>query len=89
MLGRWWSEGYELVLSWQSGRLRLEVVDGPPGRSVSWLRQEGDDRWRIVEGRELGELLRVVRGEGGAPEKLYVATYPLTRAPAAFADASG
>ena len=90
MLGRWWSEGSELVLSWQAGRLRLEVVDGPPGRSVSWLRREADDRWRIVEGRELGELLRVVREEGGAPVKLYVATYPLTRARAAFADnASG
>ncbi|MGB8351180.1 MAG: serine hydrolase domain-containing protein [Gaiella sp.] len=89
LLGRWWSEGYELVLSWQGGRLRLEVVDGPPGRSISWLRQEGDDRWRIEEGRELGELLRVVRDENGALEKLYVATYPLTRAPTAFADASG
>jgi CubicO group peptidase (beta-lactamase class C family) len=89
MLGRWWSEGDELVLSWQSGRLRLELVDGPPGRSVSWLRPEGDDRWRIVEGRELGELLRVVRDDSGAPEKLYVATYPLTRAPTTFGEASG
>ena len=86
MLGRWWSEGNELVLSWQGGRLRLEVVDGPPGRRVSWLRQEGDDRWRIEEGRELGELLRVVRDDGGAPTKLYVATYPLTRAPTPFAE---
>jgi len=86
MLGRWWSEGNELVLSWQGGRLRLEVVDGPPGRRVSWLRQEGDDRWRIEEGRELGELLRVVRDDGGAPAKLYVATYPLTRAPTPFAE---
>ena len=86
MLGRWWSEGNELVLSWQGGRLRLEVVDGPPGRRVSWLRQEGDDRWRIEEGRELGELLRVVRDDGGAPAKLYVATYPLTRVPTPFAE---
>lgn len=86
MLGRWWSEGNELVLSWQGARLRLEVVDGPPGRRVSWLRQEGDDRWRIEEGRELGELLRVVRDDGGAPAKLYVATYPLTRAPTPFAE---
>ena len=86
MLGRWWSEGNELVLSWQGGRLRLEVVDGPPGLRVSWLRQEGDDRWRIEEGRELGELLRVVRDDGGAPAKLYVATYPLTRAPTPFAE---
>ena len=86
MLGRWWSEGNELVLSWQGARLRLEVVDGPPGRRVSWLRQEGDDRWRIEEGRELGELLRVVRDDGGAPAKLYVATYPLTRVPTPFAE---
>ena len=89
MLGRWWSEGNELVLSWHGGRLRLEVVDAPSGLRISWLRQEDDDRWRIEEGRELGELLRVVRDESGAPAKLYVATYPLTRAPAAFADASG
>jgi hypothetical protein len=90
ILGRWWSEGSELVLSWSGGRLRLELVDGPPGRSVSWLRREEDDRWRIVEGRELGELLRVTRDDAGVPVKLYVATYPLTRAPAAFAeDASG
>lgn len=90
LLGRWWSEGSELVLSWGGGRLRLELVDGPPGRNVSWLELEGEDSWRIVEGRELGELLRVARDGNGAPQKLYVATYPLTRAPVAFApDASG
>ena len=90
LLGRWWSEGNELVLTWRDERLRLELVDGPSGRSVSWLTREGDDRWRIVEGRELGELLRVARDDDGGPVKLYVATYPLTRAPAALArDASG
>jgi CubicO group peptidase (beta-lactamase class C family) len=89
LLGRWWSEGNELVLAWKGDRLRLELVDGPVGRSVSWLTRETDDRWRIVEGRELGELLRVTRDGAGTPVKLYVATYPLTRAPAAFArDAS-
>jgi CubicO group peptidase (beta-lactamase class C family) len=88
MLGRWWSEGSELVLMWSAGRLRLELVGGPVGRSVSWLVPEERDRWRIVEGRELGELLRVVRDDAGAPVKLYVATYPLTRAPTAFADSA-
>ena len=47
---------------------------------------EAEDRWRVVEGRELGELLRVVRDEAGEPVRLYLATYPLTRSPAAFAD---
>ena len=90
MLGRWWTEGDEVVLTWRDGRLRLELVNGPAGRNVSWLVPEAEDRWRIVEGRELGEVLRVVRDGGGAPVKLYVATYPLTRTAAAFgADASG
>jgi CubicO group peptidase (beta-lactamase class C family) len=88
MLGRWWSEGSELVLTWQGGRLRLEALAYPAGRNVSLLEREGDDRWRIVEGRELRELLRVVRDDTGAAAKLYVATYPLTRAPTAFADAA-
>jgi CubicO group peptidase (beta-lactamase class C family) len=85
MLGRWWSEGSELVLTWHEGRLRLHALAYPEGRDVSWLQREGDDSWRIVEGRELGELLRVVRGKDGTPVKLYVATYPLTRAPTSFA----
>ncbi|MBA2294890.1 MAG: beta-lactamase family protein [Actinobacteria bacterium] len=89
LLGRWWSEGSELLLTWDRGRLRLELIDGAPGRNVSWLTAELDDRWRIVEGRELGELLRVVRDDTGVPVKLYVATYPVTRAPAAFADVVG
>ena len=41
---------------------------------------EAEDRWRVVEGRELGEQLRVVRDEAGEPVRLYLATYPLTRA---------
>jgi CubicO group peptidase (beta-lactamase class C family) len=86
LLGRWWVEGSELVLSWQAGRLRLELVDGPPGRDTAWLEPVAGDRWRVVDGYELGELLRVVRDDAGTPVKLYLATYPLTRAPAAFAD---
>jgi CubicO group peptidase (beta-lactamase class C family) len=90
LLGRWWTEGDEVVLSWRHGRLRLELVNGPVGRNVSWLVREAVDRWRIVEGRELGEALRVVRAGDGSPTKLYVATYPLTRAASAFGeDADG
>ena len=73
-------------LRWKGGRLEIELPSGPPGRNVSWLTPEADDRWRVVEGRELGEQLRVVRDGAGAPVRLYVATYPLTRAPAVFAD---
>ena len=86
LLGPWWSEGSELVVRWKGGRLEIELPTGPPGRNVSWLTLEAADRWRVVEGRELGEQLRVVRDETGEPVRLYFATYPLTRAPAAFAD---
>ena len=40
----------------------------------------------LAKGRELGELLRVVRDDSGAPVERSVPAYPLTRAPAALAD---
>ena len=86
LLGLWWSEGSELVVRWKGGRLELELPSGPPGRNLSWLTPEAEDRWRVEEGRELGEQLRVTRDEAGDPVRLYFATYPMTRAPAAFAD---
>ena len=52
---------------------------------MSWFEPDGDDRWRVAEGRELGEVLRVVRSEDGVPVRMYLATYPLTREPATFA----
>jgi hypothetical protein len=84
LLGRWWTEGHELVFSWRGGRLESRLVDGAPGRDVSRFEPEGDDTFRVVEGRERGELLRVVRDAAGSIEKLYFATYPVKRDPTAF-----
>ncbi|HUQ22567.1 MAG TPA: serine hydrolase domain-containing protein [Gaiellaceae bacterium] len=84
LLGRWWVEGSEMVFSWRKGRLEAKLVDGPPGREVSQFAPEGEDRFRVVEGRERGELLRVVRDSDGEIEKLYFATYPLRRQPSTF-----
>ncbi|RDI75009.1 Beta-lactamase [Gaiella occulta] len=84
LLGRWWTEGEEIVLSVRGGRFRAELVGAAPGSGVSWLEPDGPDRWRVVEGRERGELLRAVRDGAGAVTKLYLATYPLTREPATF-----
>jgi hypothetical protein len=83
LLGRWWTEGEELVVTWDAPRLRVDLIGGPAG-TTSWLESAGEDRWRVVEGRERGELVRVVRDELGVPVKLYFATYPVTRAPLAF-----
>jgi len=84
LLGRWWVEGSEMVFSWRKGRLEAKLVDGPPGRDTSYFAPEGEDRFRSVEGRERGELLRVVRDADGGVEKLYFATYPLRREPSTF-----
>jgi CubicO group peptidase (beta-lactamase class C family) len=84
LLGRWWTEGHEIVVSWRQGRLEALLVDGAPGRNVSYLEPEGDDRWRVAEGRERGELLRVVRDARGGVQKLYFATYPMRREPSSF-----
>ena len=84
ILGRWWTEGHEVVISWRKGRLEALLVAGAPGRNVSYLEPAGDDRWRVAEGRERGELLRVVRDADGGIEKLYFATYPMRREPSTF-----
>jgi hypothetical protein len=73
-----------MILSFRGGRFRAELPGGPPGRNISWLEPAGSDRWRVVEGRERGELVRAVRDDDGAVTKLYFATYPLTRAPSTF-----
>jgi hypothetical protein len=84
ILGAWWTEGEEIVLALRGGRFRAELIGGAPRLNVSYFESDGVDRWRVVEGRERGELLRAVRGEDGVVTKLYFATYPLTRAPSTF-----
>lgn len=84
ILGRWWTEGEEIVLAFRDLRFRAELVGGAVGRNVSFLELEADDLWRVVEGRERGELLRAVRDGEGRVTKLYFATYPLTREPSTF-----
>ena len=84
LLGSWWSEGYEHVLRWHDGRLVADLLAAPEYRRRSVFAPEGRDRWRVAEGRERGELLRVVHDESGAPVKLYWATYPFTRTPQTF-----
>ena len=81
ILGRWWTEGEEMVFAWR-GRLEGRLVGAEP-RDLSVFAPEGDG-YRCVEGRERGELLRIVRGADGAVEKLYFATYPLRREPSTF-----
>jgi hypothetical protein len=84
LLGDWWVEGERLVSSYRNGRLEVDPVAGTPGRTRSVLAREGPDRFRVVEGRERGEQLRVSRDEQGEVVKLYFATYAVTRRPKVF-----
>jgi len=84
LLGRWWSEGDETVFSWRDGKLEARLAAAPPEREPSVFEQEGEDRFRVVSGRERGEVLRVVRDGDGAVTRLYWATYPFTREPELF-----
>ncbi|MGH8895201.1 MAG: serine hydrolase domain-containing protein, partial [Actinomycetes bacterium] len=84
LLGQWWSEGTAYVFSARDGALEAQPVGAVRSRPPSVFAQEGPDRFRVVSGREQGELLRVVRREDGTVDRLYWATYPVTRDPRPF-----
>lgn len=81
LLGRWWTEGEEVVISHRDGKLEARPATAPPNLPPSVFEPAGDDRFRGVSGPEEGELLEVVRAADGSVEKLYWATYPLKRTP--------
>lgn len=88
LLGLWWSEGSPLTFFVRDGQLWSRLADDEPLSETRYA-AEGTDRFRAVAGRERGEVLEVVRAGGGSVEKLYFATYAVTRAPLAFADLQG
>jgi CubicO group peptidase (beta-lactamase class C family) len=84
LLGTWWTEGTQFVFWWEGGKLRARPTDSDKPRAVSIFEPSAPDAFRVAEGPERGELLRVVRDAEGQIEKLYWATYPVTRTPETF-----
>jgi hypothetical protein len=84
LVGRWWTEGNEVVIRVRGGRLELRAAAAAPSLPPSVFEPAGDDRFRGISGPEEGELLEVVRDGSGQVAKLYWATYPLTREPQVF-----
>ncbi|GAA2746484.1 serine hydrolase domain-containing protein [Terrabacter aerolatus] len=85
LLGLWWSEGSPLTFFVRDAELWSRLAEDEQLSETRYA-PEGADRYRAVEGRERGEVLEVVRAPDGSVEKLYFATYAVTRAPLAFAD---
>lgn len=83
-LGSWWSEGTELTFRWRDDALEAQPVGAARCRLVSRFAQEAVDIYRVVGGRERGELLQLHRGPSGAVERMTWASYAVTRAPEAF-----
>ena len=89
ILGSWWSEGEELVFEVRDDELWSRLPGNPAAVAETRYRRESADRFRAVHGRERGELLEVVRGGDGRVDRMYFATYALTREPKAFAELLG
>lgn len=88
LLGLWWSEGSPITFFVREGRLWSRLSEADPLSETRYA-ADGPDRFRAVEGRERGEVLEVVRGDSGTVDRLYFATYAVTRQPLAFADLQG
>jgi CubicO group peptidase (beta-lactamase class C family) len=84
VLGVWWTEGHQLVFSFRNGSLESVFPEARLDLGRSVYEREGPDLYRVASGYERGELLRIVRDEGGTATKMYFATYPVTRAPETF-----
>jgi CubicO group peptidase (beta-lactamase class C family) len=86
LLGQWWSEGSPIVFFVRDGELWSRLDETDPLSETRYAADGTQDRYRAVAGRERGEVLEVVRRPDGSIEKLYFATYAVTREPLAFAD---
>jgi hypothetical protein len=86
VLGPWWSEGDQYLFSWHDGTLQARVAGFPADHPPAVFRPLPDrpDVLRTVSGKEIGELLRLTRDDGGAVVRMHWATYRFTRVQEAF-----
>jgi CubicO group peptidase (beta-lactamase class C family) len=86
LVGIWYSEGAPFVFSVRQGRLEARAQALPEHKPSSVFEKVEDDVYRTVQGREVGELLRITRDADGRVTKMNWATYLVTRAPLAFGE---
>lgn len=86
LLGVWFSEGSEFVLSVREGRLEARVAGTPSDSAPSVFEAASQDEFVTTSGRERGERLVVRRHPDGSVRQLNWATYRFTRAPLGFGE---
>jgi CubicO group peptidase (beta-lactamase class C family) len=86
LVGIWYSEGAPFVFFVKQGRLEARAQALPEHKPSSVFEKVADDVYRTVQGREVGELLRITRDPDGRVTKMNWATYLVTRAPLAFGE---
>ena len=84
LLGRWWTEGAAVTLSFREGALQLRFDAAPARVKPAVFARVDEDTFRVESGHEEGELLRVERADDGSVRRLKLATYPVTRDPQTF-----
>jgi CubicO group peptidase (beta-lactamase class C family) len=80
VLGPWWSESAETVVTWRADGLHSHLADNPAGSDTRLIR-EHTDAYRAVGGWLQGERLYIRRDLAGRVSGLEWATYPYTRSP--------
>lgn len=85
VLGPWWTEGTEFVFSWHDGHLQARARAAAKERPPAVFEPTGAaDTFRVISGRETGELLRLTRDRDGTVSAMHWATYPVTRSQETF-----
>jgi CubicO group peptidase (beta-lactamase class C family) len=89
VLGLWFMEGREVVFRWRKARLEAVFPEAPEWAKPSVFRREDENVYRTVSGPEHGERLRLQRDAEDRVERMYWATYPVTREPGVWGTPSG
>jgi CubicO group peptidase (beta-lactamase class C family) len=80
LLGDWWWGYDKSAVTARADRPGLLLVTPAGGATVAF-RPEGPDRWRGIDGEQIGEIIEVRRGPDKTAAGLTLSTYEWTRQP--------
>jgi len=84
VLGRWWSEGVEYIFEWSEKGLTCRAAVDSPLKQPAVFAETDADLWVTLQGKDMGEFLRLSRSSNGKAQYLYWAGYIFKRQPGPF-----